>query len=230
MRETNFKCMYLIDHNLYKKAIINNNINSSYNNNINNNNINSSYDYNTTYLSSEYLGSDTNLSSKEFKCSNNNHNSDMNNTYTDPSSVKDVEDKTQYIKNTHKEVEKKMNDVNSQVLEDKPIKVTDTEIEKKTSLINNQNGYTNPNSTNTLPDSISDDNCQYMEISSSNDNNQARYSNSNSTNTLPDSMSDDNCQCMEISSTNDTKKLLKTGKVLTKRKYDKIYNKIDHPN
>ena len=188
MRETNFKCMYLIDHNLYKKAIINNNNNSS-------------HDYNTTYLSSEYLGSDTNLKSKEIKCQNNTCNSEMTNKYTNLYPSKDTHDDF-----VEKQKDTDTNDVDVERKKDTDAHNVGVGQQKDIAShdVGSQKDYTNPYSRNK------------EEIPTTKISNKIK--------------SDENCQCMEITSTNDQESTHKTGKVSRKRKYDEIYNKIDHSN
>ena len=188
MKETNFKCMYLIDHNLYKKAIINNNNNSS-------------HDYNTTYLSSEYLGSDTNLKSKEIKCQNNTCNSEMTNKYINLYPSKDTHDDF-----VEKQKDTDTNDVDVERKKDTDAHNVGVGQQKDIAShdVGSQKDYTNPYSRNK------------EEIPTTKISNKIK--------------SDENCQCMEITSTNDQESTHKTGKVSRKRKYDEIYNKIDHSN
>lgn len=190
MKETNFKCMYLIDHNLYKKAIINNNTNSS-------------ADYNTTFLNSEYLGSDNNSRSKEIKCQNNNCNSEMANKYSGIQDDFVVRQKNTDMYDVNVDTNTHKNNVGSQK------NIISYDVGSQKNILSYDVGSQKDNTNSNLnKGEITTD-----KIIKNSDK-------------KIDDYSDENCQCMEISSTNDQESTHKTGS--RKRNYDETFNKIDH--
>ena len=198
MKETNFKCMYLIDHNLYKKAIINNNNNNS-------------HDYNTTFLNTEYLGSDNNLRSNEIKCQNNTCNSDTVSKYTDPHLAKGIQDdyvarqKNTDIHDVNVDTNKHKINVGSQK------NIISYDVGSQKNIISYDDGSQTDNTNSNL-------NTEEITTEKNIKNSDEKI----------DDYSNGNCQCMEISSTNDQESTHKTGS--RKRKYDETFNKIDQSN